>query len=337
MRSLLAPTAPRRTWRPLLVAALLAFIAVGVVPSAAQAAGTDELSWSVAPGGKKDRTNFSYELEPGSRHKDSFVVTNLGSTEITLAIYAADGITSSTGALDLKPAAEASEAIGAWVTVEQPLVTLGAGERSEIDFVLDLPKELEPGDYVGGLISSYADTSTGSTVLVDRRLATRMNVNVAGDGTLSLAVEDLNVTTTPAWNPFAPVEATLSYTLRNTGTLRARGTQTLSASGPGGIASTDTTIPAAELIPGGTTLHEERIQGIWPLFQLKATVDVLPEGIDALPGTAVSAQATTWALPLGQLGLLVVVIGAAVILGVRSGRSRDIHPEPSAADSLDVG
>lgn len=322
----------RALWRKALATITLAFMGLGALPVVSHAATTDGLSWSVAPGGKEDRTNFTFDLEAGETHKDSFVVTNLGTKEISLAVYAADGITSSTGALDLKSAEEPSEYIGAWVQVKDPVITLGSGEQSKVGFTLQVPENTEPGDYVGGLISSYADTSSGSTVMVDRRLATRMNVHVGGEGKLSLEIKDLAISTGLAWNPFAPVDATVSYTVLNTGTVRARGPQTISTSGPFGIAGTTSEEPGAELIPGGSAERTIVVPGVWPLFNLTGSVKIHSEGIDATPGTEVYATTKTLAVPWGQLCLLILLVGGAIILGVRRGRFEDWEEPEDAED-----
>lgn len=309
--------------RKALASVTLALLGLGVAPGASYATTADGLSWSVAPGGKEERANFTYDLKAGETREDSFVVTNLGAKEISLAIYAADGITSSTGALDLKSADEPSESVGAWIRVAEPAIILGSGEQTEVDFSLQVPKNTEPGDYVGGLISSYADTSSGSTVMVDRRLATRMNVHVGGEGKLSLEIKDLSISTSHAWNPFEPVDATVSYTVLNTGTVRARGPQTISTSGPFGMAGTTSEDPGAELIPGGRAERTIVVPGVWPLFNLTGSVKIRSEGIDATPGTEVFATTKTAAVPWGQLCLLLVVAGGAILLGIRRGRSEE--------------
>lgn len=326
----ISTTRYRHPWHRLCAVALMLLLGAGALPTVAQASpnttalptASEDLSWSVAPGGSEKRSNFSYELDAGASRKDSFVVTNLGVKEISLAIYGADGVTSGTGALDLLPAAEPSKNIGAWVKVSKPRLTLAPGEQAEVDFTLDVPATAEPGDYVGGLVSSFADTSNGGTVLVDRRLATRMNVRVSGEGRLALEVTDLVVTPGQAWNPFAPVRATISYTVKNTGTVRARGTAQVSTSGPFGLASNTRNDAGAELIPGGSVQHEVLIEGLWPLFALTTNVQILPEGIDSTPGAQVHASATAVAIPWGQLGLLLLVVATAVVVGVARVRRR---------------
>lgn len=311
-------------WLTLLAAVLVASMGLLFLPATVQAQGSDDLSWSVKPGGEAARTNFSYELDAGATKQDSFVVTNLGGKTLNLAVYAADGTTSSTGALDLLPAAEASTGVGAWVTVETPNIELAPGAQADVPFTVSVPAGAEPGDYVGGLLSSYVDTANGGTVQVDRRLATRMNVRVAGEGRVSLGLSELSVSTDVAWNPFAPVSTSATFTITNTGNVRARGPYTVTTAGPFGLGRHTTTLAAVELIPAGSAATVVPFKGVWPLGWLTTTVEISPEGIDATPGAAVSIATDGWAVPWGQLGILLILIAAAVVIGLRRGRV----PEP---------
>ena len=332
MQSQHPPSSRFARWGTALATAVL----LGLLPllgAPANAAQSDKLSWSIKPGGEDSRTNFSYELEAGDTKKDTFEVTNLGSAEISLAIYAADGTTSSSGALDLLPADEPSTVVGAWVMVKQPEITLSPGETESVDFTLRVPKDTEPGDYVGGLISSYVDLANGGTVVVDQRLASRMNVRVGGEGTLALQAQALAVTTASAWNPFAPTTATASFILQNTGAVRARSNYTITTSGIFGWGENSKTFASGELIPGGSVDITQQVGGLWPLLILDTKVSVFPEGIDGSPGTEHILTASGWAMPWGQLVLLVVIISIALFVGLRRGRYYKDDEEDEFADA----
>lgn len=310
-------------------AALLATISM--IGPTASATGTDELSWSIKPGGDESRTNFSYDLEAGQEKTDTFEVTNLGSAQITLSIYAADGITSSSGALELLPAEEPSTALGLWVTVSTPEITLLPGEMQSVQFKLDVPHDIEPGDYVGGLISSYLDTSSGSTVAVDRRLANRMNVHVGGEGILDVGASELTINTENAWNPFAPTNAALSFTASNSGTVRARGQLSLTTSGPFGWGSKTQSFALEEMLPGSKVRKEQELAALWPMLILHSELSITPEGIDGALGTEETITAKNWVLPWGQLILLAILIVISLLIGLRRGRYYEEEP----GDGLD--
>lgn len=317
---ILPRTAHPTTWLALLTAILMATSSLLLLSGTAHATEGDELSWSVKPGGDSARSNFSYELAAGATQQGSFVITNLGAKAIKLAVYAADGTTSSTGALDLLPAAEASNHLGLWVTVETPELELFPGDKTEIPFTLTVPADAEPGDYVGGLVSSYVDSAQGGTVQVDRRLATRMNLKVAGEGKMSLMPGKLSVTHGIAWNPFAPISAEATFIINNDGNVRARGSYEVTTAGPFGWGKRSIKTPMAELIPGGSATTSVSIEGIWALGWLTTTVEISPEGIDATSGATTTTALDAWAMPWGQLALLVLVVLIAVVVGLRRGR-----------------
>lgn len=293
--------------------------AIAAAALAAPAAHGDDLSWGTNPGGDEARSSFSYELDPGEQARDSFEITNYGTEEISLAVYPADGTTSSNGSLELSEHTEAATTVGAWIEVADPEVTLGPGEASSIDFLVEIPEDAAPGDYLGGLVSSYVDTSAG-TVVVDRRLATQLAVRVGGESSVSLNVSGAKGQAPIAWNPFAPVNAVVGATLGNEGNLRARGDYTITVSGPFGLGSTSQTFEADELLPGSTVAIEQQLPGLWPLLWQEVDVTMNAEGIDSLPAGTSKATATFWTLPAGWLLILTAVVAAAVIVGVRRAR-----------------
>ena len=291
------------------------------------AAQADEISWGINPGGDEERSSFSYELDPGQSLEDSFAITNYGTKPLNLSIYGADGLTSANGALELLPATESSNYIGAWIHVEEPSVILAAGEETEVGFTLNIPEDAEPGDYVGGMISSFVDSASDSTVAIDQRLATQLAVRVGGEGTTALAVTEASAAAPIAWNPFAPVDATVHATLANDGNLRARGSYTVKISGPFGVAPASHTFSAEELLPGSTVQLEQQVPGFWPLLWQQVEVTMDAEGIDSLPAGSSTVTTTFWTLPAGWILILLVVMGAATVLGVRRARSGEYEEE----------
>lgn len=299
---------------------------LSVAPLAAPAAHGDELSWGTNPGGEKARSSFSYDLDPGEHVEDSFEITNYGTEEISLKVYPADGATSSNGSLELSENTDAASAIGAWIKVAEPEVSLAPGEKTSVDFIVEIPQDTAPGDYLGGMVSSYMDSSAG-TVAVDRRLATQLAVRVGGEGTVNLNVSDVSAHASIAWNPFAPVDAVVGATLANEGNLRARGSYTIAISGLFGWGSTAQTFEVEELLPGANVAIEQKMPGLWPLLWQKVEVTMNAEGIDSMPAGTTTATGTFWSIPAGWILLLTAVIAAAVIIGVRRTRDWDYEEE----------
>lgn len=329
---MLQPYTTRKNWgRRASIGVLAAALAAAL---AAPAAHGDDLTWGINPGGDAERSSFTYDLDPGEQVRDSFEITNYGTEEISLAVYPADGATSSNGSLELSERTDAATAVGAWIEVTEPEVVLGPGENISVEFTVEIPSDTAPGDYLGGMVSSYIDASEG-TVVVDRRLATQLAVRVGGEGSVSLNVSEAKGQAPIAWNPFAPVDAIVGATLSNEGNLRARGSYTITVSGPFGVGSTSQVFEAGELLPGSAVTIEQQIPGLWPMLWQEVEVTMNAEGIDSLPAGTTTASATFWSIPAGWMLLLVAVVVAAVIVGVRRARgweTEDELEEPATAE-----
>lgn len=305
----------------LLATGLPALAAPTVAPRATTTAEAG-MSWSIRPGSTdaSQRSNFTYTLDPGATIRDTLVVTNLGTTPLDLAVYAADGVTTATGHLDLEPASKAPADVGGWFVADLPTVSVQPGAAQEVPFTLAVPAAATPGDHVGGVITSFVSPAAQGTVKLDRRLATRLNVRVSGDETVSLAISNVQVSYPIAWNPFAPVVPTVTYTVTNNGNVRTLADEHVSASG---LLGDQAAVGAVdELIPGGSTGRTVTLPGTWPLFAGNASVALTPSSIAGSPGMQVSAEASTLAVPWGQLTLVVLIVAAAVLLARRRMRSQ---------------
>ncbi|TFH54575.1 WxL protein peptidoglycan domain-containing protein [Glutamicibacter arilaitensis] len=316
--------------------ATISVLAVAIATAlTAPAAHGDDLSWGTNPGGTETRSSFAYDLEPGEQARDSFEITNYGTEEISLAVYPADGATTSNGSLELSERTDLATAVGAWIEVDQAEVALGPGEKTSVEFTVEIPTDAAPGDYLGGMVSSYIDTSAG-TVVVDRRLATQLAVRVGGEGAVKLNVSAASAQAPIAWNPFEPVDAIVGATVANEGNLRARGSYTITASGPFGWGSTSSEYQLDELLPGSIVAIEQQLPGLWPLLWQQVEVRVNAEDIDSLPAGFSTASTTFWSIPAGWILLLVAVIAASILLGVRRSRrweADDELEEPVAVES----
>ncbi len=89
-------------------------------------------------------------------------------------------------------------------------------------------------------------TSVWATLSVDRRLATRVTVRVAGDLVPSVDVTDVRATYRGTWNPFASGTLVLDYTLANSGNTRVTGSEVVTATAPLGLA---TVAASSEALP----------------------------------------------------------------------------------------
>lgn len=307
------PTRPRPTTA---FAALVALLSVLGLAAPAMAADGD--TWTIATASNDlghGRQNYTYALDPGGELKDGLTIDNPGSTPLHLSVYAADAFTGDGGQLDLRTKDAEQKGLGAWIRPEQPDVTVQPGASAEVPFTLTVPEGAAPGDYMGGIVTTPAE-GDGS-----QRRGIRVWLRVGGTLEPRLSVQDVRVDYTGTANPLGAGEATVTYTVRNTGNAIVSARQQVSLSGPfdsltvnaGEVADTP------ELLPGDQWKVSVPVSGVAPALRLTGTVHVVPLLTDAAnsitPLAPVVTTAYAWTIPWAVVAVLIVVcalIGYAV-------------------------
>lgn len=300
------------------VAALLSVATAAImlsIPVVAMATTADTaVTWGVRPADNDlgdGRPNYVYSAEPGDVLSDGMVIENYGDQPLTFRVYAADGFVTPAGSLDLLAADEASVDVGTWVRLDDDEVTVAPGQRTEVPFTVSVPDDATPGDHTGGVVTSLLVNDAEEGITVERRLGSRMHVRVGGELAPSLAVEDLTVDYA-GHGPVSTGDATVSYTVVNTGNARMSGTHAVTVAGPFGLF--DVSAPSAELpelLPGSTHDVEVVLPGVTPAVRLTATVALAPAvatGDEFVPGDAVEAAVSVWAVPWLVVGVPVVLV-----------------------------
>jgi hypothetical protein len=339
-----APVPSPRTTTPARLrasaAGLLAAALLLLVPAPAWAA-TDPgaLSWGVVPADGEQgagRANFAYDVQQGQEVRDAVVVTNHGQTALDLDVYAADARTTTSGQLDLLPADEPSTGVGTWVQLDLPAVSLAPGASVEVPFTVRVPADAAPGDHSGGVITAAVGAQDGSTVRLDRRLALRMHLRVAGEVAPALAVQGLTVEHRGTANPLGAGTVVVRYRVTNTGNARILPTEAVTVAG---LAGTRRTVPAAdpdaepvEVLPGSSLEREVVLDGVRSLgsvdvqVQAVATAVGLGGGATARASAGTSVAAVPWALVV----LVTLVLLAVAVLVVLRRRARRAGVSPVA-------
>ena len=314
---------PRTVTRPrtpprLLVAAVLALVGL-LGPTVPAATADDTLSWSVRPADGEQgtgRPNYQYALAAGDVVHDGFEVTNRGAAPLTVQLYAADGFTTPEGQLDLLAAGEPSTDVGIWVRFERTELTLQPGEVVVVPFTLTVPAEASPGDHTGGVVTSVSTAGASSTVLLDRRLGSRMHVRVQGELHPALAVGDVQVVHHGGLDPFRSGSSTVTFTVENTGNARTTAAVHVVVSGPGGVVPVQAAAAdLPELLPGAVHTQRVEVPGVWGLGRVRAQVVLEPRavGIGETAGATVQGDAESWAVPWSALALVLLVVLVALL------------------------
>lgn len=268
--------------------------------------------WTVEPAANDfgaGRESFRYTANPGGQVEDGIVVVNPGTAALHLALSAADAVTTDTGELDLVPEDAASKGVGAWVRLNQDDVLIPPGESVELPFSVALPDDAEPGDYMGGIVTSRAQGDGSQRVGIPIRL------RVGGALKPSLALEGVHVDYADTPNPLGKGDATVTYTIRNTGNAILNARQAVSVSGPFGRWDVDAgkLADSPSLLPGDTWKVSAPVHGVTPAVRLTATVSLVPLLTDAAgstaPLTTVEASGHAWTVPWSLLVAVVLVCG----------------------------
>jgi len=298
--------------------AFLAFgVAMLVAGGAPVAAAQEQPPWTVATAANDfgtDRPNFSYTANAGDQLQDGLVVSNSGSTPLELVVYSADAFTTESGGVDLVTRDVRSTGVGAWVRPAVDHVTVPPGASADVPFTLTVPADAATGDHLGGIVTSVQEGDA------ERRVGIRIKLRVGGDLKPGLAVEDLNVDYSGA--AFGAGDATVTYTLHNTGNAIVAARQAVSVSGPFGSWQT-AAAPVADspqLLPGEKWRVSAPVAGVVPALELTGTVTLTPLLTDAAGSTLPLAESVStthgWAIPWAWLAVLVFVVLVVVLVVV---------------------
>lgn len=314
------------TTRLLALAAVALASLGGSLPSAIEPSTAEPAAgatWQVRPADAdgQSRATFEASLDPGARSADSIVITNLGTTPLTLDLTSADMITTPSGDATLA-GDDATPLAADWVTLSAGDVVLQPSESAEVPFTIAPPANAEPGDYAVAIVASLAVPVTdedGQQAVLDTRVGARLYLRVLGELRSDLEISSVTVDRDAAWWNSLPASATTDFVVTNRGTVRLDASAVVTLTGPFGWELGRTTeIELPQLLPGESVRLSDVaddpvvIAGVIAPFVL--TADVAIEATEVRTGqefvftTSVSHTDVPW--------LAVIVLGAAFIVVV---------------------
>jgi len=335
-RSGLQPFRPATLLRALLPV-LAAAILIGSPAAAQDGQASQPRTWGVQPaskGGPSTRAAFTYDAAPGETIADAVRIANFSEQPLTLSVYATDAFNTADGTFDVLAADAKPDDVGSWAKLDRTEVTLAPRASADIPFTLTVPKNASPGDHAGGIVASLATEATdgsGNKVKVDNRVGARVYLRVDGPLRPELTVTKLGLHYDGTADPVGKGTATVAYTVENTGNVRLSAGQSLTLSGPFGLASTKVEqkdVP--ELLPGSKLDLTAPAADVFPTGRLTAGLRLTPEGegVEADPTTT---AARTWAVPWTLLVLIALVTAALVVR--RRLKKRKARPAPTDGDA----
>ena len=319
------PSASRPRTAMMVVLTLLGALWLSAV-LARPAAADDAARWTVSTADNSfgaGRPDYGYTLSPGGQLRDGIVVANQGDAPLHLALRPAEGVTLPTGRIGLADRSARPDAITAWVHLARDTVTVAPGASVTVPFTVTPPKGAAAGDHVGGIVTAVAGAAGPAGA--DQRPGLLIRLRVSGVLKPGLAVESVHVDYSGTANPIGSGDATVSYTIHNSGNAILSARQTLSASGPFGswTRRAGKIADSPPLLPGATWKVSVPVDGTAPALRLGASVKVVPLLTDAAgsisPLAAVKASGHALAVPWT---LVIVLLGVAGLAGLALRRVR---------------
>jgi len=326
----------------LCLSTLSAPIAASATPAVFEVdASTDGVAVNPATDGKadKNRSNFSYEVNPNQPAEDSIYVINTGSTPQEVTLYARDAFTDAKGEFLVQSEDATPKDVGTWVEFYNKKAsytrTLKPNEFMTIPFTVRTPSNATPGDHIGAIVAS-ANTK-GTTVNIVRRVAVRLYARVSGQVSPHLTIDNLSVKTNVSlWNPFESTQ-TLTYDITNDGNIELAADISAQAKGPLGITfGQPESVRVTELLPGSKRTVEQTIAGPGQLLVSDTTVIstglfTRPNEVDQQPRAR--EDASSLVLPAGWLLYISVLIAlvATLLLAGRMKKSQKVAEKTDEA------
>src|SRR5947209_5696275 len=284
------------------------------LPFTPAAHAADNGAWSVYPTsspkpGETFRPFFLLDLRAGAATKESVTVTNQTNQPATFNIYAADAFNTAEGGFALRPRTDPKTDLASWVNLPVARITLDAQRKVDIPFSVTVPPNATPGDHAAGIVAenvtpTQAPPSSGA-VGVDVMNAVGVRVYGRVPGVLNPSLSITRVSLKPGGSLGAqfggPEQATVEYTVVNTGNTRLTPTVSSKLHPVLGPAKALKAHQLPELLPHGSATVHEAVTGVLPLGRLSA--DVKAEA----PGARANASTTAWAVPW-----LLLLVGAGL-------------------------
>jgi hypothetical protein len=285
-------------------------------------------SWSLEPTSPKGaiaRQYLVYEVPAGSTLHDSVTIKNLTELPQNFQIFGADGYTTERdGGFGLKKIDEPQVAVGSWITTGKNKLNLLPGATAKIPFTIKVPAGTPSGDHSGAIVALNTAVTPGSgpgpTIGIQRAVATRVYLRVAGPVSPGLAVESVRL------DRSGPTP-TVRYVLANTGNTRLDPTSLVALTGAFGRSVQS--LQAADvgtLLPGEKSEYVQEVDGLPLLDYVTAKVVVTAPEVTASGQTSVLL--IPWLLIAALLIILLASIGA---LYWRRRRRRRVSDTPAPA------
>lgn len=203
-----------------------------------------------------------------------------------------------------------------------PDVSLAPGEEREIEVTINVPEGTAPGSYYGLVRFIPIDINTGeineSAVSLSASVGTIYLIDVPGDTVNLLSLEEISVLKDGSDGSFfSSAPGAVAIRLRNEGnTFQAPFGRVLVKNWSGDTVyeyEINNINPRGNVLPGTVRRFENEIQGLssFGRFTVEANISY-GDG-----GNIITAKKTFWVAPWKTIGIIVVLLAVAIVVGVK--------------------
>ena len=259
---------------------------------------------------------YLFGATPGGRIEDYVAIRNYSDQTATFLVRGTDAVNTPQGGFASLPINERSHDLGAWIALPKSDLKVTLPPRTDliVPFLVEVPANATPGDHIGvitaTLVSSVISKS-GQRLHLLQTIGSRIFLRVSGELRPSLTVSGLAVHYQGTLDPIGSGNATLTYTVSNTGNVALGGLQTVYVSGLLGSRSTARVPKLQLLLPGYSVKEKVEVRGIFQEIQENAHVSVRPlyiAGSVAPPSGPFQASLSFWVIPWILIAIIVVVV-----------------------------
>ena len=296
---------------PAILMAGLAGVAAGTLSNSAPAWAINNGNFALNPVhlSPQGREFFAPVLTAGVQSSDKVAVENETTHTLTLDLYTADGYTDPTGSFALEPQFKPRVHMGAWIHLPVNSVTIPAQSGYIIPFTYTPPANVAPGNYAGGIVAVEPQGPTSHKgplhVQVLQAVGVAVYGRISGPLVPRVAVTKVSVSTTrPFLSQFGgAVDATVTYSITNTGNKNITPSVTVGLSPLIGSGPPKVHVQMKQILPGSTVTLRHTFEHVVPAVILGATVSAKAAGTEAATGSG-TAIVIPWAL----VAILVLLI-----------------------------
>ena len=251
--------------------------------------------------------SIELKMKPGQASSGKVPLINESSTPLTFNLQVRDITVDNNKGIPKIVASNQLQILSEWVRLSETEVTLKPGERVELTYFIELPKNLLPGGYYASILyQSSSAKDTNSNTQVKTQLGTLIYLTVEGDYLKDAFLKSFNL---PSFQEKGPIKPT--FEIQNGGTIHIRPKTKLIINS---FMRDEVTIEPTEhnIFPGTALLYETEY-GTKNMIGLY-TVD-LEASYGDLEGQKITFQRTILVFPWKIALLILFIVNGIVFLG----------------------